>query len=191
MSDDEAEVEEDPRIGKLYNFADKRSNDDGLYGEKGDNVDKSGEAFAQLLDEVGTNDAIVLGGMWMGEASLCRAHFAVAALIDTDETTLDKCVELKRTPLRAIVKKGIVSGVHLLAALERYATNEGEDKAACLKAWKKVLQFCWEYEIVAEEDIKAWNEDERAAAKLQVQTKDAQKLRELSLKFFEWLEQGE
>ena len=45
------------------------------------------------------------------------------------------------------------------------------------------------YEIVAEEDIKAWNEDERAAAKLQVQTKDAQKIRECSLKFFEWLEQ--
>ena len=107
------------------------------------------------------------------------------------DATIDKCVEQKRVALKAVVKKGLVSGVHLLAALERYATNEAEDKAACLKTWKKLLQSCWEYEIVAEEDIRAWNEDERAAAKLHVQNKDAQKLREKSLAFFEWLEQGE
>lgn len=192
MSDDEEqEVEEDPRITKLYSFADKRSDEDGKYGKKGDTSDIDGEAFATLLDEVGTDNAIVLGGMWMGEASLARAYFTVAALIDADEVTIDKCVELKRIALKAVVKKGLVAGVHLLAALERYATNEAEDKAACLKTWKKVLQYCWEYEIVAEEDIRAWNEDERAAAKLQVQAKDAQKLREKSLAFFEWLEQGE
>lgn len=190
-------------------------------------MDTNGEAFAQLLDEVGTDNAVVLGGMWMGEPSLCRAHFAVAAIIDADEVTVAECVALKRAALKAIVKKGIVSGVHLLAALERYTTNEAEDKPANVKTWKKVLQTCWEYEIVAEEDIRAWcalavttsfhamvlrasltacrrracaslllhralrNDDERAAAKLQVQTKDAQDLRERSLGFFQWLEAGE
>lgn len=49
----------------------------------------------------------------------------------------------------------------------------------------RLRRSCWEYEIVAEEDIKAWNEDERAAAKLQVQNKDAQIIREKSLGFFE------
>ena len=189
-SDEEEEVEEDWRITKLYAFADKRCDDDGKYSS-GKESDPDGEAFASLLDEVGTENATVLGGMWMGEASLARAHFTVAALIDADEVTIDQCVEQKRIALKAVVKKGIVSGVHLLAALERYATNEAEDKPACLRSWKKVLQFCWEYEIVAEEDIRAWNEDERAASRLQVQTKDAQQLREKSLAFFEWLEQGE
>ena len=90
MSDDEEEVEEDPRIAKLYSFAEKHCDEDGKY--KGDGSD-----FVELLDKVGTADAIVLGGMWAGPALYCRAHFAVAALIDTDEMTISasRCPFLK------------------------------------------------------------------------------------------------
>ena len=152
MSDDE-EVEEDARITKLYSFAEKRCDEDGKYGE-GKEADKDGSEFAALLDSVGVESAIVLGGMFMGEPSLCRAHFTVAALIDADEMTVAKCVELKRAPLKAVVKKGIVSGVHLLAALERYTTNEAEDKAANLKAWKKLLQYAHTHEFRADHETR-------------------------------------
>ena len=130
MSDDEEqEVEEDPRITKLYSFADKRSDEDGKYGKKGDTSDIDGEAFATLLDEVGTDNAIVLGGMWMGEASLARAYFTVAALIDADEVTIDKCVELNRIALKAVVK-----GLSKFTCWQLELCYErAEDKAACLK----------------------------------------------------------
>ena len=59
MSDDEEEVEEDARIAKLYSFAEKKC-DDGLYDLK------AGDEFAAKLDELGTADATVLGGMWAG-----------------------------------------------------------------------------------------------------------------------------
>ena len=185
MSDDEEEVEEDARIAKLYSFAEKKC-DDGSYDLK------AGDEFAAKLDELGTADATVLGGMWAGPANMCRAHFAVAALIDCDDNPLNKCVELMRAPLKATVKTGgDGAGVCLLAALERYTTKECEDEKQGKAKWSKALQTMWEYEIVAEEDIRAWHADERAAGRLQVSPVDAQDLRERSLRFFEWLEKEE
>ena len=193
MSDDEDdEVGEDPRISKLYSFAEKRCDDKDVYGKGSKFEDPDGSGFVGFLDELGTGDAKVLGGLWAGPADMCRAHFIVAALIDTDDMKLSACVESKRVALRAAVKAGGAgAGVCLLAALERYASNEAEDKEAAFKVWHKVLQCCWEREIVAEEDIRAWNEDVRAAGRLQVAPTDAQDLREKSLRFFEWLEAGE
>ena len=187
MSDDEDEVEEDPRISKLYNFSTKQEDDNGLYMK-----DADGTQFVKLLDESGTDDAKVLGGLWAGPAAYCRAHFAVAALIDADEVSVAKCVELKRVALRAVVKSGGAdAGMAMLAALERYTTTDCEDEKLGIKSWKKVLQALWEYEIVPEDDIKAWQEDPRAAGKFQVAPTAAQDLRERSLAFFEWLEAGE
>lgn len=185
-SDSDAEVEEDPRIVKLYSFAEKQCNEDGLYA-----LDK-GTKFAEFLDECGTADATVCGGIWAGPANLCRAYFAVAALVDAEEMAVSKCVELKRAPLKACVKAGGEgAGVSLLAALERYTTTDVEDEKLGVKAWVKMLQALWEWEIVAEEDIRAWHTDERAAGRLQVSPVKAQDLRERSLAFFEWLEQAE
>ena len=186
-SEDPEEVEEDPRIARLYNFSDKQCDDDGLY-----NKDADGSAFVKMLDEVGTADAIVLGSLWAGKAVYARAHFAVAALMDADEMTVAKCLELKRVPLKACVKSGGEgAGVAMIAALERYTTTECEDKKLGVKAWAKLLQYLWEYEITTEEDIRAWNDDPRAAGCFMVAPTAAQDLRERSEKFFEWLEQGE
>ena len=97
-----------------------------------------------------------------------------------------------RAPLKATVKTGgDGAGVCLLAALERYTTKECEDEKQGKGKWSKALQTMWEYEIVAEEDIRAWHADERAAGRLQVSPVDAQDLRERSLRFFEWLEKEE
>ena len=66
----------------------------------------------------------------------------------------------------------------LLAAWKRYTTKECEDEKQGKAKWSKALQTMWEYEIVAEEDIRAWHADERAAGRLQVSPVDAQDLRE-------------
>ena len=76
MSDAEDEVEEDPRIAQLYNFASKRYDDDGKYtGEPQEIVD--------YVAKLGTDKAIVHGSMMLNPA-VARAYFIVMALVDAD-----------------------------------------------------------------------------------------------------------
>ena len=120
MSDAEDEVEEDPRIAQLYNFASKRYDDDGKYtGEPQELVD--------YVAKLGTDKAIVHGSMMLNPA-VARAYFIVMALIDADgedEPTVAECVTLRRTALKACVADG---GAHaLLAALESYGVLRGKE----------------------------------------------------------------
>ena len=48
-----------------------------------------------------------------------------------------------------------------------------------------------DHEIVTEDDIRAWQENERAACLLKVSVRDARAVRERGLAFFEWVEAGE
>jgi hypothetical protein len=124
MSDAEDEVEEDPRIAQLYNFASKRYDDDGKYtGEPQEIVD--------YVAKLGTDKAIVHGSMMLNPA-VARAYFIVMALVDADgedEPTISECVTLRRTALKALVAAGGADAAQmLLAALESYVARMQETK---------------------------------------------------------------
>ena len=124
MSDAEEEVEEDPRIAQLYNFASKRYDDDGKYtGEP--------QEFADYVTKLGTDKAIVHGSMMLNP-SVARAYFIVMALIDADgedEPTVAECVTLRRTALKACVADGGADAAQmLLSALESYVARMEETK---------------------------------------------------------------
>ena len=89
MSDEDDDPEEDFRIARLYKVADKASP----------------EEFAALVDELGTKDALVFGGMCM-DSKTARAHFVVMALIDLDDDSLAECIEARRKLLKATVATG-------------------------------------------------------------------------------------
>jgi hypothetical protein len=182
-SDEDDEVEEDPRIGKLYAKADKLAP----------------QEFAALVDELGTKDAIVMGGM-CSDAPTARAHFVVMALIDLDDGALDECIEERRAHLKAVVASGPAgSGKELVAALEGLVCSdaaEGDEAEAASKSWKqsgfrKALKVLWEREVVSEDSLREWQADERAARHYRVSAADAQRLHEVGRKFLEWVDAGE
>ena len=101
-SDSDSEVEEDYRIAKLYGAADK----------------STPLEFAALVDQLGTKDAIVYGGMCT-DAPSARAHFVLMALLDADDGTVVECLEARLFLLKAVVAAGgDKAGFHLIAALE-------------------------------------------------------------------------
>lgn len=178
MSDDEEEVEEDPRIAKLYGQADKATP----------------ESFAALLDELGTKDAIVLGGM-CSDHPTARAHFTVMALIDLDDGSLPEMLESRFQILRAAVKGGgDGAGVALVAALEGLVVSdavEGEAREAAMSGFNKSLKVLWEREVVSEEELRTWQADERAGRHYRVAAADAQRLHDRGRVFLEWVDRGE
>ena len=180
MSSDEEEdeVPEDSRIATLYSAADK----------------KSPEEWAALLGELGTKDALVYGSICMDPASV-RSHFIVASLIDADDGTLAECLEAKRAHIKAaVLAGGEGAGAFLLAALEGFVCNDvegGPDREAAIGSFRKALKALWEWEIVSEEDIRAWQPDERAGRVMRVQPADARRLHEQGRLFVEWVDRGE
>ena len=153
MSDDEDEAEEDWRIAKLYGAADK----------------SSPEAFAALVDEVGTKDAVVFGGVMMDRPT-ARAHFVVLALIDLDDGSLAECLIARRGLLKAAVEAGGEgAGSALIAALEGLLCSpstavEGEVRESAISSFDEALKVLWEYEVVSEDELRAWQADERATS---------------------------
>ena len=141
-SSEEEEVEEDPRIAKLYSKCDKLEP----------------EAFAAYVEELGGKDAIVLGGMCT-DAAAAKMHFVVHALIDADDGTLAECVTERRKLLKAVVAvAGEGAGKNLIAAMEGWVCNEVEEgaaRASAIQGFGKALKVLWEYEVVSEESIRA------------------------------------
>ena len=178
MSDDEEEVEEDPRIATLYGKADKLSP----------------EAFAALVDELGTKNAVVMGGMCTDHPT-ARAHFVVMALIDLDDGSLPECLETRWKLLKAAVAAGgDGAGVALVAALEGLVCSdavEGEAREAAISGFDKSLKSLWEREVVSEDELRAWQADERAGRHYRVQAADAQRLHDRGREFLEWVDHGE
>jgi len=175
MSDSDEEAEEDWRIGKLYAIADK----------------STPEEFASLVEEVGTTDAIVMGGM-CSDAPSARAHFVVMSLIDLDDATLPECLQARHKHLKAAVEGGgSGAGIALIAALEGLLCSEGDTHDAAKEDFDEALKVLWEHEVVDEESIRAWQADERTARYLKVPPADAQMLHERGRIFVEWLDEGE
>ena len=185
MSEDEMQdvvdeqVEEDPRISTLLMFADKHTPAE----------------YVAKLDELGTTQAIVLGGLCMVPETV-RAHFAVMSLLDADEDqTLAACVEEKRSFIKAVNDGGDpVRHAAFLAALESFVLHlDPEDgcREANVGGFDKTLRVCWERSLVEEDAIRKWVEDERAAHYLQVRANDAIRLRESGQRFIEWVDAGE
>eukprot|EP00966_Prymnesium_polylepis_P146750 3389739-Prymnesium_polylepis.1 len=173
----EEEAEEDPRITQLYAAADK----------------STPEAFAALVEQVGTANAIVYGGMCT-DGPTARAHFIVTAILDADDQSVQESVEERKALLKATVAAGGErSGACMMAAIESFTLNleDKEKRDENVAAFDKVLQTIWEYEIVGEDDMRAWQADERAARLLRVTTQGARSLRERGEVFLDWLEHGE
>uniref|UniRef100_A0A6U7INA4 W2 domain-containing protein n=1 Tax=Haptolina brevifila TaxID=156173 RepID=A0A6U7INA4_9EUKA len=172
------EVEEDPRISTLLRAADKLTTAE----------------FVAKLDELGTQSAIVLGGMCT-DSELARAHFVVMSQLDVDEDqTLSASMEEKRAVLKACCAGGGATRfAAFLAALESFVCHleEAEVRKVNIAQWDQALKVCWEWELVDEGAIRAWQEDERAARNLQVTTADARQLRERGQAFLEWVDAGE
>ena len=167
-------------ISKLFMFADKHTPAE----------------FVTKLDELGTKEAIVLGGLCTVPETV-RAHFAVMALLDADEDqTLAACVEEKRATIKAVNDGGEQAVRHaaFLAALESFVLHlDPEDgcREANVGAFDKTLRVCWERSLVEEDALRKWVEDERAAHYLQVRANDAIRLRVRGQRFIEWVDSGE
>uniref|UniRef100_A0A6U5L5X4 W2 domain-containing protein n=1 Tax=Calcidiscus leptoporus TaxID=127549 RepID=A0A6U5L5X4_9EUKA len=180
MSDEEDEAEEDWRIAKLFAAADK----------------SSPEEFAALVDKVGTKDAIVFGGVMMDQPT-ARAHFVVLALVDLDDGSLADCLGTRRALLKAAVAAGGAgAGSALIAALEGLLCSpstavEGEARESAMSSFDEALKVLWEYEVVSEDELRAWQADERAGRNYQVSSADAIRLHEKGREFLEWVDEGE
>jgi hypothetical protein len=177
MSDDEEEIEEDWRIAKLYGAADKATP----------------ESFAALVDDVGTKDAVVLGGMCT-DAPTARAHFVVMALIDPDDGTLAELLEARFKLLRATVRGGgDGAGTALVAALEGLVCSDamGDAKESTIDSFDAALKVLWEREVVSEDELRAWQKDERAGRHFRVPAKEAQQVHDKGREFLEWVDAGE
>ena len=179
MSDEEEEVEEDWRIAKLYKACDKATPDE----------------FNALVTELGVKDAVVMGGMCM-DAATARAHFVVSALIDLEDgESLAECLEARFALLRATVAGGgDGAGAALVAALEGLVCSgslEGATREGAMSGFRAALKVLWEREVVSEDQLRAWQADERAGRHYRVQAGDAQRLHEQGREFIEWVDEGE
>ena len=60
-----------------------------------------------------------------------------------------------------------------------------------MTSFDAVLKSLWEYEIVSEDALRAWQADERAGRLYHVSAADAQRLHEKGREFLEWVDAGE
>ena len=81
-----------------------------------------------------------------------------------------------------------------MAALEGLICSEaveGEAKEAAKSGFDRALKVLWEREIVSEDELRAWQADERAGRHYRVQAGDAQLLHDKGREFLEWVDAGE
>ena len=76
----------------------------------------------------------------------------------------------------------------LLCAFERYVT---ETATSGFKAFSLILNQLYEFDLIEEDVIKAWNEDVSAAASVDVESKVSQAVRKQAAKFIEWLDESD
>jgi hypothetical protein len=172
------EAEEDWRIARLFGAASKATP----------------QEFAALLGELGTKDAVVHGGMML-DPLIARSHFVVMALLDADDGSLAECVEARKGLLRTAVQAGGAgAGAALVAAMESWVcteVEEGDAREAAITSFDQALRMLFEWDIVPEEDLRAWQANERAARLLQVSRADAERIHERGRVFCDWVDRGE
>eukprot|EP00928_Gymnodinium_smaydae_P062556 TRINITY_DN46394_c0_g1_i1.p1 TRINITY_DN46394_c0_g1~~TRINITY_DN46394_c0_g1_i1.p1 ORF type:complete len:186 (-),score=68.50 TRINITY_DN46394_c0_g1_i1:206-763(-) len=171
-----SEAEDDERIMTLLTFAGKHKP----------------EEIAEKLRELGGDDAIIYGDLVVGKPLHAMAFFLVMGAASLDE---EKPLAPQLTEQRALFK-AVFHGdedfqAALLVILELFSFKE---RRASLDEFDAVLRVLWERDIVTQEVIEAWIENERALCEFwpkYFSQADAEQIRTTSRKFQQWLEEGE
>merc|ERR1712216_667481 len=144
MSDSESEPEDDPRLMQLTLKSDK----------------VTPEELAAYLKELGGDDALIYGDLMIGFPKASMAHFLLmgAACLNEDGSIAPQ-LEEKRTLFKAVVACDEEMGAALLVMLELFYFKERPDH---LDEFGSTLKVLWERDIVAEEQIESWVNNERA-----------------------------
>jgi len=176
MSDDESEIEDDERIMKAMTYSEKHSPE---------------ETAAYVRDELGGKDALVYENLFVGKDAHARAHWIIkGAACLNEEKPLGPQLE-KHKALFKTATQGTDDQAALLVMLELFCVKESQ---GALKKFNEVLKVLWERDIVEQEVIEAWVENERAVAEFHpgfFDQNDAEAIRKSSRKFVQWLQEGE
>mmetsp|Transcript_56736 Transcript_56736/g.157098 ORF Transcript_56736/g.157098 Transcript_56736/m.157098 type:complete len:166 (+) Transcript_56736:2-499(+) len=152
------------------------------------------EETADFVRELGGDDALIYGDLFVGKALHAMAFFTVMGVGNFDEEKplapqLDK--KEKRDVFKAFFKDEADAQAALLVVLEMYC---GKDNEKALQEFGPVLRVLWERDIVAEEKIYAWHENEFALREFcpkHFSQSNAEAIRESSKEFIQWLQAGE
>jgi len=173
--EEESEPEDDERIMKVLTFVDKHSP----------------EETAAFMEELGGEDAIIYGALWVGKPLHAKAFFLLmAAACLNDEQPLAPQILEKKALFKACRGEADAQAA-LLVMLELFCVKE---RRAGLEEFGDVLKVLWERDIVDQEVIEAWIENERALQEVHpghFSQSDAEAIRQSSRKFVEWLQAGE
>eukprot|EP00933_Yihiella_yeosuensis_P052907 TRINITY_DN51043_c0_g1_i1.p1 TRINITY_DN51043_c0_g1~~TRINITY_DN51043_c0_g1_i1.p1 ORF type:complete len:180 (-),score=45.17 TRINITY_DN51043_c0_g1_i1:147-686(-) len=178
MSDDEeSEVEDDERVMKLMTYSSKHTP----------------EELAGHLKELGGEDAIIYGDLYVGRAAFGRAHFLLmGAACLNDEEELGPQIEAQKALFKtAVGQEGEEAQAALLVMLELFCVKE---RRAQLEEFGSVLKVLWNRDIVAEELIESWWQNERALQEFSPKhfsQEDAESIRASSAEFIQWVQAGE
>eukprot|EP00931_Biecheleriopsis_adriatica_P009918 TRINITY_DN111012_c0_g1_i1.p1 TRINITY_DN111012_c0_g1~~TRINITY_DN111012_c0_g1_i1.p1 ORF type:complete len:182 (+),score=62.57 TRINITY_DN111012_c0_g1_i1:44-589(+) len=178
MSDeDESEPEDDERIMKLITYSSKHSQ----------------EELAGYLKELGGEDTVIYGDIYAGKAHFGRAYLLLmgAACLSEEEPLGPQIEEKKALFQVAVGEEGPEAQAALLVMLELFCCKE---RRSGLDEFGDTLKVLWNRDIVAEELIESWWNNERALQEFSPKhfsQEDAETIRASSRGFIEWMQAGE
>jgi translation initiation factor 5 len=142
-------------------------------------------AYSAKNDAAKTAEYLDSDGLGIESLELARV-FLLEAIFDEDEPIPPQIKEKK--DYIAAACSDAKSQRALLCGLERYVTETG---TSGFKAFSLILNQLYEFDLVEEDVIKAWNEDVSAASGIEVEPKVAQAVRKQAKKFIDWLDESE
>mmetsp|Transcript_98752 Transcript_98752/g.283737 ORF Transcript_98752/g.283737 Transcript_98752/m.283737 type:complete len:182 (+) Transcript_98752:76-621(+) len=173
-SEEEEEEEDDERIMTMMMFWEKHSP----------------KETADKMRELGGDDALIYNELF-NKPRHAMAHFMLMGIGNFDDgRPLAPQLEEKRKFFKEWVQDGEDGGA-LLLMLELFCMKECRP---ALEAFSPVLKVLWERDIVAEEQILAWHENERSLMEFWPKffsQKDAETIRRSSKEFVRWVQEGE
>jgi len=142
-------------------------------------------AYAAKNDAVKTAEYLVSDALGV-ESKEMGVLFLLEAVFDEDEA-IPPQIKAKKDYLSAACPDAALQRA-LLCAFERYVT---ETATSGFKAFSLILNQLYEFDLIEEDVIKAWNEDVDAASCIDVEPKVAQAVRKQAAKFIDWLDESE
>ena len=151
--------------------------------------------MALHINLICTTEADFSNAQWVARAKTrtCNKCFDEAWKTDVyDRVKLARRALLKAT----VAAGGDGAGRAFVAAVEGLlccpdSAVEGDAREAGMTDFDKALKLLWEYEVVSEDELRAWQADERAGRHYRVAAGDAQRLHEKGREFLEWVDAGE
>lgn len=176
MSDGEEvseEEEEDPRIMKLVTYQSKHTP----------------EELAEYLKELGGEDAIIYGDLYIGKQALGLAHFLLmgAALLNNEEELAPQIEKQKQLFIHTTGGNSEIQAA-LLVMLELFCCKE---RPAAVDEFASILKVLWNRDIVSQDVIEAWWLNERALLELAPKhwsQNDAEAIRSSAKAFIDWVQ---